>query len=274
MENFTNYLKQARKDINHSLVVWTSLLTSEFSNKIKYMYAKGSAVKPWCTPLDYVPILSDLDIHIMLKDGNNIFYDEPDPVKKSLEISEKYEQTFTKEYSNALHLPRTQLVTINQLLTSTDYIPPRIKDVRIMYGEPCTPFFPEPHRIREIDYNHLIKIKRTVENIPMSLIDRSGLDYWTLIRKFNWQVSPTPVRLLTQVSDFVPEEIWSWNRTKITTEIENIGYKQIAAHYKQYYLSGWKAFFAENRDNHAFRQIIYHGYKVLYLSLQVLQEIK
>jgi len=74
MENFTNYLKQARKDINHSLVVWTSLLTSEFSNKIKYMYAKGSAVKPWCTPLDYVPILSDLDIHIMLKDGNNIFY--------------------------------------------------------------------------------------------------------------------------------------------------------------------------------------------------------
>ena len=274
MEQFVKFLVQAKTDIDHSLEIWKNLLINEFNENIKYVYAKGSAVKPWDSPLDYVPILSDLDIHIKLSNKYEIFQNVPDPIAKSLGISENYEYNFKKLYPNSLHLPRTQLVTINHLESLPDYVPPRLSDIRIVYGEPLFPITPQPSRVREIDYNHLIKIKEILENLPMSLIDRSGLDYWVLIRKINWLVSPTPIRLLTQIIDIPPLEIWSWNRTKIISELENNGFEKLIQNYKEFYLKGWEAFLTRHQKNQTLRQIIYHGYKVLHSSLQILQGLK
>ncbi|MFX0123954.1 MAG: hypothetical protein ACFFAE_09970 [Candidatus Hodarchaeota archaeon] len=274
MKQYAEFLPQARKDINHSLDIWKNLLIKEFQENIEYIYAKGSAIKQWDSPLDYVPILSDLDIHFKLVNNYEIFQNSPDPITKSLEISEEYEQNYAKNYPKSLHLPRTQLVAINHLQKLPEYVPPRFIDVRIVYGEPIFPNNPDPLRIREIDYNHLIKIKETLRNSPMNLIDRSGLDYWVLIRRINWQVSPTPFRLLTQVSSIAPMEIWSWNRSKIITELKNHGLEEIVDHYKQFYLNGWEAFLAEYRNSENLRQIIFHGCKVLQSSLQILQELK
>jgi hypothetical protein len=206
----------------------------------------------------------------MLKKGNDFLHDEPSPVLKSLEISENYESLFTKNYSNSLHLPRIQLVFLNNLLESEDYVPPRLIDVRVIYGEPIIPSRPESQRIRKIDYNHLIKTRETLNKLPMNLIDRSGLDYWVMVRRINWQVSPAPIRLLTQISDVDPTEIWSWNRTAIIDELENHNLNEIVNHYKLFYLTGWKAFLTQYQDNKNFRQLIYHGYKVLHLSTQIL----
>ncbi|MFX0120954.1 MAG: hypothetical protein ACFFCU_18730 [Promethearchaeota archaeon] len=274
MENYDDYLQLAREDIEHSLEVWKSLLINEFSDKIDYIYAKGSAVKPWQSPFDYVPILSDIDIHIMLKKNKSLFCNGLNAFKKSLEISEKYERIFTKKFPNTLHLPRTQLVIINHLLKSLDYIPPRSNDVKIVYGDPVFPSIPKPHIIREIDFKKLLELHDTVERIPINLIDRTGIDYWVLIRRINWQVSPTPIRVLTQVLDTSPDEIWSWNRTKLINELENQGYVELTNHYKQYYLAGWKAFLAEYQDPQTFREVIYYGYHVLITSLEIVQELK
>src|SRR5699024_3931053 len=38
-------------------------------DQIEGIYLKGSATKPWESPLDYVPELSDVDIHLLLRDG-------------------------------------------------------------------------------------------------------------------------------------------------------------------------------------------------------------
>ena len=177
MDDFVPYLDQARDDIDRGIDIWKSLLTREFNKNVKYIYAKGSAVKPWFSPIDYVPILSDLDIHIMLKKGNDFLHDEPSPVPKSLEISENYESLFTRNCTNSLHLPRVQLVLLNNLLESEDYVPPKLTDVRVIYGEPIISSRPKSERIRKIDYNHLIKTRETLDKLPMKLIDRSGLDY-------------------------------------------------------------------------------------------------
>ncbi|UCG01222.1 MAG: hypothetical protein JSW11_16595 [Candidatus Heimdallarchaeota archaeon] len=274
MEQFTKFLPQIREDINHSLDIWKNLLINEFKENIEFIYAKGSAVKQWDSPLDYVPILSDLDIHFKLVDNYVIFQNISDPVIKSLEISEKYEQIFRTKYTKSLHLPRTQIVTINHLKKIPQYVPPRLSDVQVIYGKPILPSNPGPQRIREIDYDHLIKSKETLENTPMSLIDRSGLDYWVLIRRINWQVSPTPFRVLTQISNIAPMEIWSWNRSKIITELRNHGLEEIVEHYIQFYLNGWEAFLAQHRNSQHLRQIIFHGCKVLHSALQILQELK
>ena len=268
------FLAQAKTDIDYSLEIWKNLLINEFNENIKYAYAKGSAVKPWDSPLDYVPILSDLDIHIKMGNNYEIFQNVPDPIAKSLDISEKYEYNFKQKFPNSLHLPRTQLVSIDHLETLPEYVPPRLKDIRKVYGEPVFPIPPHASRIREIDFSHLGKIKKTLENLPMSLIDRSGLDYWIVIRRINWQVSPTPIRLLTQVIDTPPLEIWSWNRTKLVAELENNGFEELIQNYKEFYLKGWEAFLAQHQKSKTLRQIIYHGCKVLHSSLQILQGLK
>ena len=72
-------LPKIRTDIYHSLSIWKDLLINEFEEKIEFIYAKGSAVKPWDSPLDYVPILSDLDIHIKLYSNYEIFQNVLDP---------------------------------------------------------------------------------------------------------------------------------------------------------------------------------------------------
>lgn len=274
MGKYTNSLQQARKDIDHCLNVWKNLLTTEFQDRISYIYAKGSAIKPWQSAIDYVPILSDVDIHIKVKDHRSLFHGEQNALNKSLEISQKYEELFTRNAPDALHLPRTQLVIINQLLEAIDYIPPRIQDVQIVLGKPENLLHAKPDRIREIDYMKLLETRETLERLPMSLLDLSGLDYWALLRRnINWRVSPTPFRLLTQVSDITPDEIWSWNRTRITQELQNCEYDQLADHYKQYYLTGWKAFLSHYQDSRVVRQIIYHGINVLSLSYQALQAL-
>ncbi|MFX1508510.1 MAG: hypothetical protein ACFFDC_20710 [Promethearchaeota archaeon] len=268
------YLPEIRIDVDHSLEVWKHLLIDEFKEVVEFIYAKGSAIKPWDSPLDYVPILSDLDIHIKLVDGLEISKNIPDSIIRSLEISEKYEHNFNKKYPESFHLPRIQLVTVNHLKKLPEYVPPRLSDVRIIYGEPEITVIPKPSRIREIDFNHIMEIKETLNNLPMNLIDRSGLDYWVLIRKINWQVSPTPTRLLTQIIDTDPLEIWSWNRTKIIAELENHSFEELIHNYKQFYLKGWEAFLAQHQKTQTLREIIYHGFKVLHSSLQILQGLK
>ena len=274
MEQFMKLLPQIRTEVDHSLNIWKNLLINEFKENVEFIYAKGSAIKPWDSPLDYVPILSDVDIHIKLVDEFKIFQNGLDSITKSLEISGSYEGHFKEKYPKSLHLPRIQLVTINHLKTLPEYVPPRLNDVRIVYGEPYISTILKPSRIREIDYNHLIEIKETLNNLPMSLIDRSGLDNWVLIRRINWQVSPTPIRLLTQIIDTAPLEIWSWNRTKIVAELKDQGFEELIQNYKQFYLKGWEAFLAQHQNNQTLREIIFHGFKVLHLSMQILQGLK
>jgi len=80
---------QAMTDTDHSLKIWKNLSINEFTENIEYSNAKGS-VKPWDSPLDYVPILCDLDIHSKFDNNYEIFQNVSDPIAKSLDISEKY----------------------------------------------------------------------------------------------------------------------------------------------------------------------------------------
>ncbi|MFX0093420.1 MAG: hypothetical protein ACFFBD_16835, partial [Candidatus Hodarchaeota archaeon] len=69
---FNRLLEDAKIDVNFSIEVWTELLEKHYDNKIKCAYAKGSALKNWETYVDYVPILSDLDMHILFKEGTTL----------------------------------------------------------------------------------------------------------------------------------------------------------------------------------------------------------
>ncbi|MFX1533565.1 MAG: hypothetical protein ACFFDI_04955, partial [Promethearchaeota archaeon] len=62
MNDLFKLLEKAKNDVHYSLEIWTELLEELLADRIKYVFAKGSSVKKWDTPIDYVPILSDVDI--------------------------------------------------------------------------------------------------------------------------------------------------------------------------------------------------------------------
>ena len=262
-----------KADIQACLDVWTSVLQISLGLRIKYAYAKGSALKPWDSSIDYVPIISDVDIHIMLQDSNGLFPNSDDTFAEAMALSQEYEARFMEIRPEHLHIPRSQLVLIDKLSEILNYVPPRVQDVRIIIGEFPEPFFPTMDTIRRIDHENLLSLTDFVSRIPNRIVDRTGFDFWSIIREMTWRVSPSPIRLLTQTAED-PIDVWSWNRTRIVRELRVQDYDAIADHYRDYYTAGWKLFLSGFTSSADFRQTLSNGYYVLQKCIKAVENIK
>ena len=112
-----------------------------------------------------------------------------------------------------------------------------------------------------------------IEALPISVIDRSSWDYWTFLRKINWRVSPSPVRVLTQICED-PLDVWGWNRTQIIHELNQHGYSDIADNYQAFYQEGWQLFLSQWQNTEIYRNIILNGYNVLKGSIDAINRLK
>jgi hypothetical protein len=268
MFEWESLVERTRADIQTSLHAWKSVLMKSLGKRLKYAYAKGSAFKLWNSPIDYVPIISDVDIHIMLNDNQGLFCETKDAFADAMKLSQEYENQFIKLRPDYLHIPRSQLVLIDKLSDIVNYVPPRIQDVRMIIGEFSEPIFPTIEKIRRIDLDNLLSLAEFVSRIPDRVVDRTGLDFWSIIREMTWRVSPSPVRLLTQSADD-PLEVWSWNRARITEELRAYGHDEIANHYRDFYLAGWNLFLSGFTSSSDYRWATKSGYYVLLKCLKV-----
>ncbi len=259
--------KEARLDIEAGVTAWTSVLNEMFGNHILCAYAKGSAVKNWDTPIDYVPIISDLDIHVLFSESQSLFDSSSSEFEQALDISKQYEIAFNKIRPKSLHTPRSQVISLNRLKQVVEYVPPRKKDARLILGSFPDVGYPSSDVIRQIDLNQILNLEDYIMTIPRRLLDRNGLDYWTIIRELGYRVSPTPTRLLTQNAED-PLDVWSWNRTRIFEELQNNNYNEIADHFRNFYQYGWNLFLSGFSDNETYRETIKGGYYALRLCLE------
>ena len=69
--DFENIKSQLKEEIESSLTIWGDLLERFFGDNLAYVYAKGSAIKKWDSSIDYVPVISDIDIHYGVHDKKN-----------------------------------------------------------------------------------------------------------------------------------------------------------------------------------------------------------
>lgn len=268
--------EQLLQDIEVSLTVWETMLREYLSNDCVFIFAKGSAVKPWDDPIDYVPIISDVDIHVRLSAERVMF---PQQIGSSLDASlwftETYEERFWQANPSGMHLPRVQVVNLNVIERNPSYVPPRASDLRVLFGEVLLTETPEASVVRRMDRKNLLAdLKEFVRAIPEKMFDRSGVEFYTLLRQMNWRVSPSPFRLLTQVlTDVNPLDVWTWNRSKVCTQLVELGYKTIASHYRGFYLAGWDLFSEGFSSPNPYRRIISEGYQLLRLCLETVEEL-
>jgi hypothetical protein len=263
MPDWKDLMKKAHEDVMAAVKVWSVVLEEAFSPRIDYAYAKGSALKKWDSFIDYVPVLSDVDIHFMTTDNDQLFSSDRKGFLKSIEVSRNYEELFMVERPNHLHIPRSQVIQLNHIIKNLpDFVLPRSVDVRVLIGTPIEHDIPSKESIRTADFNQLEELEPILDDLPRQTFDRVSLDFWALLRRLCWRVSPTPVRLLTQMAAD-PHDVWTWNRTRIIEELKKQSYGDIAYSYRRFYEIGWNLFLSEFKGLQEFREIIVHAHDVL-----------
>ena len=270
MPRFQNPLYEARKDVDAAIEVWKNLIKNQFSDIVAYSYVKGSAIKRWDSDIDYVPIISDVDIHIGTIKNKPLFPKNREGFIYSLKTTELYEKYFRELRPDYFHIPRLQIVLLNE--QQRFILPEKTDHIKLLSGEIL--FREEESEIecRKRDLESLREIGVLLDRLPVRVIDRIGLEYYRVLRELCWVVSPTPVRVLSQFSD--SKFVWSLNRTNVVYGLQDLGLSDLAMIYRSYYLKGWEAFQSSFRDNKVMRELLLLAYDVLMLSYETIKNIK
>ncbi|MFQ5853182.1 MAG: hypothetical protein ACE5JU_21700, partial [Candidatus Binatia bacterium] len=185
-------------------------------NSIVGIYLKGSSVKPWDSPIDYVPELSDMDVHISLEDDQLIDRYIND-IDKALSYQRHIESIYLSRRGNPLHIPRLQILFLNELEKQDGYLPSPQETVQVLYGQP----YPET------DYSDTEKIKNWIAQnaeehrdfltkYPMQIFDKHHRYNFQSLRFITWRIGPSGPQTLI-LKGIPVRKSWNLNRTNIVT---------------------------------------------------------
>ncbi len=258
-----------RKEVNFMLEAFVEVLLEEIpKSAIEMIYFKGSAQKNWESPLDYVPEISDVDIHLLFTD-NSSTEKYLGSTSKALHILSKIEKRYFLKTEKPLHVPRPQLVILNRLLQEEDFIPTPKSVVSVLYGKDYPkPDYSDQERMRAIDCNRLIEEENFLSEFPLKIIDRPSKYLWESLRAIVWHVSPVGSRVLS-IKGISYEEVWTMNRTKIVAFLQELGEHQLAQDYTQFYISAWGYFLSDYSDTEAGRKSLLAGVNALSKAVEI-----
>lgn len=232
-------------------------------DQIRGIYLTGSTVKAWDSPLDYVPEVSDVDIHVSFRDDIS-WRKHLDTVPLALEVQAAIEACFESRRPRALHRPRPQLLVLNKLMAERRgfvYSPP--STVVVLHGEPYPKDdYSNPDTIRRHNAVDLIERAEFVQRVPLLAIDRLWTHARDLLSQLTWRISPVgPLAL--HLSGLDTKHVWTLNRTRVTTALRGLALHDLADAYIAFYLYAWDYFLSGFTDTTACRTAILAGTQVL-----------
>ena len=237
--------------------------------EIRAIYLKGSVVKRWESVLDYVPEVSDVDMHVWFRDDAS-WPRYLGTVAQALEVQKGVEARFAARVPRRLHEPRPQLIVMNKMMAEHEgFLHSPRSTVSVLYGEEYPEAdYGDPVTIRRQDSTRLIEEAGWVDRMPLHLVDRPGRYLREALRQLVWRVSPAGPRVL-HVSGLDTEQAWSMNRTRATLALRDLGLADLADGYSAFYLSSWDYFLAGFTDSDAGRSAIQAAAQVLTESAEI-----
>lgn len=231
------------------------------------IYAKGSAVKAWDSPLDYVPELSDVDLQLALQDPDTL-----NNLELALGIQADLERRFFARVPQPLHLPRPQIQVINRHLDSKTFSPSHPGTVRTLFGRPYEEVHPfeSQEAIREADRFGLLERTKPedLRGFPLEFFDKPGRYLFNVLRTLTWRIGPTGPRVLSVLgADF--EAAWGHNRTHIYGKLKEFNQLGLAENYAGFYLNAWDFYRSGYQNTDAARTATLMGVRVLELGLDI-----
>ncbi len=258
-----------RREVESMADTFVDVLLEDLGGQeIEGIYLKGSGQKEWESPIDYVPELSDVDIHLLLVDGSEALKLLQDP-EQALEMQSRVEKMYLQRNSEPLHMPRPQLMLLNTLEKEEDYVPSPVSTIRVLFGRDYPRGdYGQAELIRGMDCRRLAEEEGYLRDFGLHVIDKPGSYIWTSLRTISWHVSPSGPRMLSLL-DVPPEEAWSVNRTRTVAMLGERGEDGAARDYSEFYLQGWAYFLSGGRDNDAARSALSSGLRVLKRGVEV-----
>ncbi|WP_104990409.1 hypothetical protein [Deinococcus sp. NW-56] len=225
-------------------------------DRLRGVYFKGSASKPWPDPIDYVPELSDVDLHLWLRDPQDRH--QLTAPQAALGFMAEVNAAYAAACPRPLHWPRLQLSLLNDLLEMPRFAR---SAVTVLHGEPYPGTAPDP----EHDRLALIEQDEAARHLGADLFDKVGPHQYAALRGLAWRVTPAAPRLLHALG--LPwEEAWGQPRSVLVTHLQHRGHGALADTYRAYYGGAWRAFGSGWRDAAALHGALTLGYEVLRYS--------
>jgi len=264
--------RRLRTEVNHMVDAIVATLFEEIPKKeIEAIYFKGSAQKHWESPIDYVPELSDIDIHLLLASDSSVEH-YLGSVCQALRIQAQIEGKYLSRASDPVHIPRPQLTVLNSLLHREDFIPSPPSAISVLYGRPYPQSnLSDPQAMRLIDARHLCAHQEFLQSLPLHLFDKPAKYLSNSLRALSWRVSPTGPQVL-HLRDVPMAEAWGLNRTRAVELLGEMGDRQLAQHYSEFYLFGWEYFLSDYSDFGAARRAIVSAIDTISTGIRVARD--
>ncbi len=239
--------------------------------EIEGIYFKGSAKKEWDSPIGYVPELSDVDVHVLFADGSDAAGSSVS-VEWALDVLARTEEGYSARCPAPIHVPRPQLVRLNDLLQQPDFAGSIPSTVDVLRGMPYpTTRLDDPQWLLKSDCARLLEGQQHLDAWPLRIMDKPAHYLHDTLRGLVWQVSLVVPRV-AHLLGVRAEHAWSENRTRLVARLRDLGEHDLADDYTQFYTAGWDAFLSGGRDAAAARQTFLSGIRVIRRGVEVAQQ--
>ena len=254
-----------RKDIEIMVLCFIDVLFRyEKKTNVYGIYFKGSASKRWDSIIDYVPGISDIDIHFLLKDPKKM---RKISLDEAFKFSSELRKLYKKRNRHPVHIPIVQMNLLNDLMEKEFYSPTPKSAIKVLYGKE----YPDKKIIlkKEVE-NSKKKIVEDAgalaEKLPMKVIDKTN-GHAKYLQDLAWRISPSvPNYLFLKLKDY--DKVWSMNRTEIVNVLIKIGEKELAENYVKFYTEAWKYYLTKSEQSLV--SALKAGYNVLkYLAKNI-----
>jgi hypothetical protein len=231
---------------------------------LRDVFFKGSAFKAWESSVDYVPELSDVDIHVWFQDDDG--FDKTFPtLEAALEFSAKAEARFFAACPKPLHVPRVQLIALNWLLTYESFVSNPAGNPHSHFGlEYPSGQNPDPDVIRANDSRNLLEQVEQSSSVirPERMVDKHSKDFRAIL------LASRVVSVLGSSS----EEAWGGhNRSNLLLKLEAQGQHDLVSSIRGFYGNSWTYFLSNDRNGNAARNAIRHAANALEMGGRIAQ---
>lgn len=256
-------------------VVTDALLATLPGSSVRGIYYKGSAVKPWDSPIDYVPEVSDVDLHVWFLDeasatGSAAMVD----IDGGLRRHELVEQAWHERRPTPAHVPRVQVVVMNEFARDASYVPSPAASVRKLHGEPYPQHPFDVERVRRDDAGALLDPghEAAIRKVAFDLVETPAHHVRKLVRMVSWRVSPIASRVRSILGDDY-DAAWGECRTAAVLRLVELDQPDVARHLVDYYSACWRLHLSAWTDGAAARTALAAAAAALRASADVARSL-
>jgi len=249
-----------------------SLLKAYSRKEIKGIYLKGSANKRWDTIVDYVPEISDIDIHVLFW-KNSMANDFCRTFTEALNIKKQIEIGYHRSISNPIHLPRPQITVINHLQKQENYEPSPSETVKVLFGSQYPGgTFDEKKPSKKAYIKMILTEKDFLARYPLQIVDKPGKYNFVSLRLISWRISAIGPKILV-LHNIQRKEAWSLNHTGVYRKLSEIGHRKLADDYALFYKKCWDYFLGHFQDGKSASVALISGVNVLKRTIAMAEKI-